>query len=295
MTASVEFRRRIVSNNGISLSVVDEGAEDGQPVVLLHGFPDSAYLWRNQIPVLVDAGYRVIAPDLRGMGESDKPQDVESYRLRNVVNDIVTITQELGVGRAHVVGHDFGAAAAWMYAFLMPRRVDHLVALSVGHPSNFTAPTLAQREKSWYMLLYQFPGVSEKLLRRNSWRLLKQILGGEGDYHRYLSDLARPGALEAGLNWYRANNAPAVELEPTGMFPPVLAPTLGVWSSGDKAMDEVTMTSSAKYVTGPWRYERIEGASHWIPLDAADRLNELLLEFLGSQKSAANTRLRRRL
>ncbi len=295
MTTSVDLRRRTITRNGLSLSVVDEGPADGQAVVLLHGFPDSSYLWRHQIPVLVEAGYRCIAPDLRGMGQSDKPPDVASYKLRNVVNDVVTITQELGVSRAHVVGHDFGAAVAWMYAFLMPRRVDHLVVLSVGHPGNFTAPTLEQRQRSWYMLLYQFPGISEKLLRRNSWRLLKQILGGEGDYHRYLSDLARPGALEAGLNWYRANNSPAGELEHVGQFPPVLAPTLGMWSTGDLAMDETTMSSSGKYVTGPWRYERIEGASHWIPLDAPDRLNELLLEFLGSHQPAANRRARRRL
>jgi pimeloyl-ACP methyl ester carboxylesterase len=290
-----EFRRISVDSGGVHLSVIDEGDPSGTPVLLVHGFPDSAFMWRHQIPALVDAGYRVIAPDLRGLGASDKPHEVESYRLRVVVNDLVTITQQLGITRAHVVGHDFGAAVSWMYAFFMPRRVDHLVALSVGHPGMFSNPTLAQREKSWYMLLYQFPGVSEDLLRRNSWRLLKQIMGGEGDYERYLSDLARPGALTAGLNWYRANNSPANELEVRGTFPPVLAPTLGVWSTGDKAMAEETMTGSAKYVKGPWQYERVEGASHWIPLDAPDRVNELLLGFLGAHEPAAAVRRRRRL
>ncbi|AUS77260.1 alpha/beta hydrolase [Actinoalloteichus sp. AHMU CJ021] len=279
--------------NGIDIALVDQG--EGDPVLLLHGFPDSSYLWRHQIPVLVDAGYRVIAPDLRGFGDSDKPQEVEAYGMRTIVNDVVALTQELGVPRAHVVGHDWGAAVAWMYAFLMPRRVDHLAVLSVGHPGMFSAPTIDQRARSWYMLFYQFPGVSEELLRRNGWRLFKEIMAREGDHTRYLRDLARPGALTAGLNWYRANRSPESELRPEGNFPPVLAPTLGIWSTGDKAMLEDQMIGSGKYVRGPWRYERVENASHWIPLDAPDEVNRLLLGFLGSQSGAEPARRRRRL
>ena len=284
---------RRVTVNGIELAVVDEG--EGPPVLLLHGFPDSSYLWRHQIPALVATGRRVIAPDLRGFGESDKPAEVEAYGMRTALNDLVALTQAFGVQRADVIGHDWGAALAWMYAFLMPRRVDHLAVLSVGHPGTFVAPSLEQREKSWYMLYYQFPGVSEQLLRRNSWRLFKQIIGGEGDHQRYISDLARPGALTAALNWYRANRSPAAELTEDVRFPPVLAPTLGIWSSGDKAMCESGMTGSARYVKGPWRYERIEGASHWLQLDEPERVNELLLGFLGSHPTSAAARRPRRL
>ncbi len=294
MGTMTAYKRHTINSSGVNLAVIDEGPRDGTPIILLHGFPDSADMWRHQIPVLVDAGYRVVAPDLRGLGESDKPQDPQDYTLRKVMNDIVAISGELGFTKSHIVGHDFGAAVAWMYSFFMPRRVERLVVLSVGHPGMFVVPTLSQREKSWYMLLYQFPGISEKLLRRNSWRLLKQILGNEGDYERYLADLARPGALTAGLNWYRANNNPANELESRATFPPVLAPTMGIWSSGDKAMAEETMTGSSKFVTGPWRYERIEGASHWIPLDSADQVNDLLLEFLASEQEPAKVPARRR-
>jgi pimeloyl-ACP methyl ester carboxylesterase len=282
-----------ITVNDVEIALVDEGA--GDPVLLLHGFPDSSYLWRHQIPALVDAGYRVIAPDLRGFGESSKPQEIEAYEMRTVLNDLVGVTGQLGIQRAHVVGHDWGAALAWMYAFLMPRRVDHLVALSVGHPGMFANPSLEQRQKSWYMLYYQFPGVTEELLRRNGWRLFKQIMGREGDYTRYLRDLARPGALTAALNWYRANRSPEAELRTQTNFPPVLAPTLGIWSDGDKAMEEEGMANSGKYVKGPWRYERIEGASHWIPLDAPDKTNELILGFLGTHEGAEPQRRRRRL
>ncbi|MEV4750719.1 alpha/beta hydrolase [Streptosporangium sp. NPDC049248] len=284
---------RTLHVNGVDIAFVDQG--EGDPVVLLHGFPDSSYLWRHQIPALVEAGFRVIAPDLRGFGESGKPQEVEAYDMQTIVNDVVELTLALGIRRAHLVGHDWGAAIAWMYSFLMPRRVDHLAVLSVGHPGVFSTPTLEQRAASWYMLFYQFPGVSEALLRRNGWRLFKQIMGREGDHTRYLRDLARPGALTAGLNWYRANRSPESELRPERPFPPVLAPTLGIWSAGDKAMMEEGMTGSAKYVKGPWRYERIEDASHWIPLDAPDQVNKLLIGFLGTEKpaEAANRRRRR--
>ncbi|KMS90421.1 alpha/beta fold hydrolase [Prauserella rugosa] len=279
--------------NGVDIAYVDKG--EGDPVVLLHGFPDSHYLWRHQIDPLVEAGHRVIVPDQRGFGESSKPQDVESYDMRTLVNDIVGLTQHLGISRAHLVGHDWGAAIAWMYAFLMPRRVDHLAVFSVGHPGVFATPTIEQRKASWYMLFYQFPGVSEELLRRNGWRLFKEIIGSDGDHRRYPRELAKPGALTAALNWYRANRSPESELRVERNFPPVLAPTLGVWSTGDQALLEEGMTGSQKFVKGPWRYERVEDAGHWIPLDQPALTTDLLRGFLGSMRSAAAPSRRRRL
>jgi len=264
--------------NGLSFHVVDEGS--GMPVVLLHGFPDSSYLWRHQIPVLVDAGFRVIAPDLRGFGQSDKPQAVHEYALPVVLSDVTGIMDHLGVSRAHVVGHDWGAAVGWTLAAFVPDRVDRFVALSVGHLATFGQLPIEQREKSWYMLLFQFAGVAEQLLQANDWKLLRDFLRNQGDIDRYLEDLARPGALTAALNWYRANVAPEMQLLPAPPLPPVQAPTLGIWSSGDNHLIEEGMTRSAEHVRGPWRYERIEGAGHWIPVDAPDQLNQLLLNFL---------------
>ena len=139
----------------VSLHVVDEGS--GSAVVLLHGFPDSSALWRHQIPVLVEAGYRVIVPDLRGFGASDRPADVDAYRLEASVADVLAILDQRGIERADVVGHDWGAALGWALAGFVPDRVWSLVAVSVGHPAGYFTDTLRQREMSWYMLFFLPP------------------------------------------------------------------------------------------------------------------------------------------
>jgi pimeloyl-ACP methyl ester carboxylesterase len=269
---------RRLRGDGVTLAVLDEG--EGMPVLLLHGFPDSSHVWRHQVPALVGAGFRAIVPDLRGYGESDRPEEVEAYAVRYGVADVVAILDGLEIERAHVVGHDWGAAVAWALAAYAPARVARLVVLSVGHPNMYREPSLEQRQKGWYSLLFQFDGVAEELVRRHDWKLLRQLLDGTGDVDRYLADLARPGALTAALNWYRANATPAQELERTQPFPGIAAPTMGLWSSGDRYLTEETVRGSAEHVNGPWRYERIEGASHWLQLDAPERVNELLLDFL---------------
>jgi len=223
---------------------------------------------------------RVIAPDMRGFGESDKPEGAEEYGILRSVADMVAILDGLGVDRARVVGHDWGAAVAWVMAAAAPDRVEQLVAMSVGNPNTWASRTSAAREKAWYMLLFQFTGVAEELLRREDWKLFQEWTAGSGDQARYLADLSRPGALTAGLNWYRANVAPELELGPRLELPPIAVPTLGMWSTGDKFLTEDMMRRSAEHVTGPWRYARVEGASHWMQLDAPQRVNELLLEFL---------------
>lgn len=268
-----------VAGDGVSLHVRDEGR--GQPVLLVHGFPDSSHVWRHQIDALTSAGMRAIAPDLRGFGESDKPAAVEDYALAHSVADMVCVLDALDVERCHVVGHDWGAAVAWGLAALAPQRVQRLVAMSVGHPAALARPTIEEREKGWYRLFFQFTGVAEQLLRRDDWQLMRELLRDPVDLDRHLADLSRPGALTAGLNWYRANLAPERALDPGPLLPPVQAPTLGVWSSGDHYLTEDGMLRSAEYVTGDWRYERVEGASHWLQLDAPARVDELLLEFLG--------------
>ena len=269
---------RRVTGDGVTLSTLDEG--EGVPVLLLHGFPDSSYVWRHQVPALVEAGMRAIAPDLRGAGESDTPETVEEYAISRSVADLVAVLDALGVDKAHVVGHDFGAALAWAFAAFVPTRVERLVVMSVGHPNTRHQRSIEQREKAWYQLLFQFTGVAEELLMRDDWKLFREFGRGDGDVERYVADLSRPGRLTAGLNWYRANLAPQRELEPRPPVPAVAAPTLGLWSSRDNYLTEESMLASSEHVTGPWRYERIEDASHWLQLDAPDRVNELLIEFL---------------
>ena len=269
---------RRLRGDGISLAVREEGA--GHPVLMLHGFPDSSALWRRQIPALAGAGMRVIAPDLRGRGESDAPEAVDEYAIARSVADLVALLDGLGLERAHVVGHDFGAVVAWVFAARHPDRVARLVAMSVGHPNTFDQRTVEHREKAWYQLLFQFEGIAEELLRRDDWRLLREWLRGDGDVERYVAELSRPGALTAGLNWYRANLHPRAELAGRRPVPAVAAPTLGLWSSRDNYLLEDRMIESRAHVTADYRYERVEGASHWLQLDAPDRVNDLLVEFL---------------
>jgi pimeloyl-ACP methyl ester carboxylesterase len=223
---------------------------------------------------------RPIAPDLRGFGQSDKPEAVEAYAIVHTVTDMLAVLDALDVGRVRVVGHDWGAVVAWSLAAFAPERVERLVTMSVGHPNALRNRSMEQREKAWYQLLFQFAGVAEELLSRNDWALFREWLREDGDLECYISDLSRPGVLTAGLNWYRANLAPHLQLERRPLLPKVAAPTLGVWSSGDNYLTEDGMVRSGEWVEGPWRYERVEGASHWMQLDEPELITRLLLEFL---------------
>jgi len=264
-----------VDVNGVGIEYQVTG--QGRPVVLLHGFPDSGRLWRHQVTALAEAGFRVIVPDLRGYGLSDKTSEVEAYSLPLLAGDVMAVLADAGVERAHVVGHDWGAALAWAIASLAPGTVDHLAVLSVGHPSTFRR-TLEQRQKSWYMLLFQFEGVAERWLTENNWA--NMIGAGHPDADQVVADIEANGSLVPGLNWYRANVGPETWVGPPVQLPPVQAPTMGIWSTGDFALTEVQMTDSAENVAGPWRYERLDGPGHWLQLDAPDKVNALLLDFL---------------
>jgi pimeloyl-ACP methyl ester carboxylesterase len=266
-----------VDSSGVAIDVDVTGT--GRPVVLLHGFPDTGSLWRHQVPALADSGFQVIVPDLRGYGKSDKPEGVEPYSIPYVVGDILAVLDALGVERAHVVGHDWGAAIAWAIGSLVPDRTDQLVALSVGNPMSFVDAGYEQREKSWYMLLFQFEGIAERWLSDNDWANLK-AWAKHPDADNVIAELERSGSLTPALNYYRANVPPQTLVDPPLQLPAVQASTMGVWSSGDIALTEKQMSGSGAHVSGPWRYERIEGPGHWMQLEAPDAVNELLLDFL---------------
>jgi pimeloyl-ACP methyl ester carboxylesterase len=263
--------------NGLRLNVQDEG--EGSPVVLLHGWPDSHHLWRNQVPALVDAGHRVVAFDLRGFGASDKPDDIASYAIPHHLADVQAVADALGLETFALVGHDWGAGVAWAFASLVPDRVERLVAISVGHPTAFRDADFEQRRRSWYMLLFNLP-IAEDVLPRDNWQMLNAF-GPCPDFDRYVADLSRPGALSASLGIYRANVAPeALFLGDPLVLPPVPVPVLGIWSTEDMALTEQQMTRSAEFVAGSWQYERIEGCGHWVPVEAADRFTPMLVDFL---------------
>lgn len=271
---------RRIELDGVGLNVLEQG--EGPAVLLLHGFPDSARLWRHQVPPLVERGLRVIVPDLPGYGQSDAPDEVEAYALPTILEQVVGLLEKLGVERAQVVGHDWGAAVAWGLAAFEPQRVERLVAISVGHPAGFPG-SIAQRRLSWYMLFFQFEGVAEEALQRDDWRLFREAFASGGDIEQYVSDLSRPGRLTAALNWYRANISAESFAggDQLSSVPAVQCPTLGIWGTEDPALTEEQMKGSGERVDGQWRYERLEGVGHWIPVEAPDRLSELLVEFLG--------------
>jgi len=268
---------RVTGDGGIGIEVWVDGPEDGTPVLLMHGWPDSHDLWRHQVAALTDAGFRTIAPDLRGFGASDQPPDVAGYALQHTVVDMLAVLGELGIDKVHVVAHDWGAAAAWGLAAFVPDKVDRLVALSVGHPLAFRDAGFEQRMRSWYMLLFQFEGIAEQYLLEGDGRVLLAAHPDAADVERRMSE---PGALTASLGWYRANAHPRTLVGDPPAVPHVAAAVLGVWSTGDVALTEAQMKSSERYVDGPWRYERLDGPGHWMQLEAPDELNALLLDFL---------------
>ena len=208
----------------VTLHVRDVG--DGSPVVLLHGWPDTGELWAHQSRTLAAAGYRTIVPDMRGFGASSKPADVASYAAPAQVGDVIGILDALGVDRSHVVGHDWGAAIAWMTAAFAPDRVTSITALSVGHPSSFATAGWQQRQLSWYMLLFQFPGVAEQWLSTDGFRNLRQW-SSHPQIETVIQRLTEPGALTASLGVYRANLPPESLIAPPRELPPVTAPATG--------------------------------------------------------------------
>lgn len=268
---------RVMGDGGVGIEVFVDGPEDGAPVLFMHGWPDSHHLWRHQVAALSEAGFRTIAPDLRGFGASDKPADVDAYQLKNAVVDMVMVLSACGVDRAHVVAHDWGAAAAWGLAAFVPDKVDRLAVLSIGHPSAFRDAGFEQRMRSWYMLLFQFEDIAEKYLLDGDGAI---FFDGHPDGKEVRAAMSEPGALTASLGWYRANAHPRTLVEGSVQLPNVSGPVLGIWSSNDIALTEAQMKNSGQYVDGEWRYERLDGPGHWMQVEAADEVNRLLLDFL---------------
>jgi pimeloyl-ACP methyl ester carboxylesterase len=260
-----------ITVDGVKLSVLDQG--QGEAVLLLHGFPDSKALYRDVIPELTRAGFRAVAFDQRGFGESDAPAGKRSYGLSQAAADALGVLDALGIERAHLVGHDWGAAVGWVLAGCHPDRFKTFSALSLGHARAYTEAGFAQLKKAWYIALVLVPGLGEWLVRAFNWKLFRIGTAHHPEAERWIADLSRPGRLTAGLNWYRANALHVTK------HPRPQIPVLGVWSENDRPLTEAQMTGSAKYVEAPFRYERLPGASHWFPLDAPKPLANLLIGF----------------
>ena len=262
--------------NGIRMHATTTG--QGPTVLLLHGFPDTHAVWRKQVGPLAAAGYRVLAPDLRGYGRSEAPGGVYDYTLDKLRADVIGLLDALKIEKVILVGHDWGGLIGWQIAAMSPQRVERFAALSTGHPSAIARAGLLQRLRMTYVLGFILPGIAEHTLRAGDWFLLRQFTSEPGQADIWKRDLSAPGRLTAALNYYRAN----LNLSFPHSYPRVRVPVMGLWSDRDPALGERQMRDSAHYVEGEFSFERIRDADHWLQLTADKRVNPLLLDFFGS-------------
>ncbi|HEY2140527.1 MAG TPA: alpha/beta hydrolase [Solirubrobacteraceae bacterium] len=272
--------------NGVRLHYVEAG--EGPLVVLLHGFPAFWYSWRHQIPALASAGFHVVAPDMRGYNLSSRPSDWHAYDTDLLAADIAALIRHFGSERAQVVGHDWGAAVAYSVAMRHPELVERLAILNVPHPARLLAAfrTFKQLRKSWYMFFFQIPAVPEKLLARDNFSFAKRSLRADApgafsdeDLERYVEAWSQPGALTGMINYYRAalRRSPRTTL---AKMTPIQAPTLVIWGERDSYLGAEMAEPEARWVPNV-RVERLPESAHWVQLDNPERVNELLLGFLG--------------
>jgi pimeloyl-ACP methyl ester carboxylesterase len=273
--------------NGIHLHYVEAGT--GPLVVLLHGFPEFWYEWRHQIPALAAAGFRVVAPDLRGYNRSAKPAGIGSYRLEELVRDVAGLIRYLGAERAAVAGHDWGGLIAWYLAMLRPEVVDRLIVLNAPHPAAFARElrSPAQLLRSSYALFFQLPWLPEAVLRAGDFALLQRIFRTQpvrrgaytgDDIQRYKDALRQPGALTAAINYYRAALRRSLVRAKRDVSR-IDHPTLLIWGERDRYLNIRLTQGLEEWVPGI-RVERIREASHWVPVDAPELVNRLLIDFL---------------
>ena len=280
------FLHREIEANGVRFHVVESGR--GPLVLLLHGFPEFWYAWRHQLPALAAAGFRAVAPDLRGYNLSGKPRGIGSYAVATLAADVAALVTGLAEERAFVAGHDWGGALAWSLPGLQPGLVRKLAILNAPHPAAFRRElrgSAEQRKKSSYILFFQLPWLPERALRKDGFAYLAKMLRrdpvrpgafSEDDIARYREALARPGALSATLNWYRAalRHPPRVPRERRKID----VPTLVVWGEKDRYLGTKLAEGLERWVPDV-TVERIPEASHWVQADAPERVNELLVRF----------------
>lgn len=270
MTRITEYSR-----GPYTFDVIDSGPEDGAPVVLLHGFPERAASWNAVAERLNAAGLRTYAVDQRGYAPRARPRSRFGYRGAELVEDIQALVDKIGQP-VHVVGHDWGAAVAWGIAGTHPESVRSLTAVSVPHPAAFLKSMLtsSQGVKSYYMAMFQIPGLPTRLLSNP--KLARKFLRNAGMTHEevdlYLKQIVDDGALLGGLGWYRS-----MPLVKKGDMRRVSVPTTYVWSDGDVALGRKGAELCEQYVTGPYTFEVIEGASHWLPTQHPDRLAQIII------------------
>jgi pimeloyl-ACP methyl ester carboxylesterase len=267
-------------HDGLTFDVTDQGPLDGDPVVLLHGWPERATSWRKVTPLLHARGLRTYAPDQRGYSKGARPTRRRDYAMQVLVDDVIALIETIG-RPVHLVGHDWGSSIGWLVAAQRPDLVRTWTAVSVPHPKAFQRAMLTSRQglKSWYMGAFQLPRVAERLAR--SGRLDVPLRKGgmtADDVRRFHEEVVDDGALTGGLMYYRALPFAFPALKD----PVVRVPTTFVWSDGDVAVTDVGGRLTPQFVEAPYEAVTLKGVSHWIPTEAPDELAEHILGRIAS-------------
>ncbi|MGB2895784.1 MAG: alpha/beta hydrolase [Anaerolineales bacterium] len=281
----MSIRFKTILTNGIHLHTALAGPEGGEPVFLLHGFPDAWFGWEAQIEPLAEAGFRVIAPDQRGYNLSDKPKGVSSYQMDILGDDILGLADVFGYNRFHLAGHDFGAMVGWNLAMRHPQRLQRLAIANVPHPvvmRNYLRTHPSQMLKSWYAFFFQLPGLPERVVKANSWKFLISAMPDElnaKERARYREAWAQPHAITSMINWYRASLRQMRKSTGTSQ---IRVPTLVLWGQQDPhisyemAQLSVDLCESGRLVT-------FEDATHWVMHDKPKEVSDLLVDHFRHQ------------
>jgi pimeloyl-ACP methyl ester carboxylesterase len=287
------MQTRFVEANGFRFAV-DEAGEGDHLALCLHGFPESRFSWRHQIPLLAEMGYRVWAPDLRGYGETEpKPKDVPPYLIDRLMEDVAALIDVSGARKVTLIGHDWGAGLAWTFAANAPRPLERLVIMNVPHPAVMNAhlrKSWAQLKKSWYMFFFQLPGIPERAMTAKDARAIR---GAFYDMavdkthftadvlDRYARDAQRPGAMTGMINWYRA--AFRLQGKLAGPWPMIETPTLIIWGEEDSVLGVELLDGTDAHVRD-LTIKRLPGVSHWVQQEAPEKVNPILKGWLSAPR-----------
>jgi pimeloyl-ACP methyl ester carboxylesterase len=278
--------------NGVKLHHVTHG--EGKPIVLMHGFPEFWYSWRQQISALAEAGFKVIAVDMRGYNQSDKPRGVKHYTADVLALYIKELIGHLGYEKAYVVGHDWGGAIAWQLAINHPEVIEKLAVLNCPLPvilQKHLLTNFKQVRRSWYMFMFQVPGLAEWTMGRDLLTFFKRAFRGwshnkaafpDEVLQRYVEAFTGPYALTAPVNYYRAalGGMFSKKNQPKG---PIMVDTLLIWGEDDKALGKELTYDTHKYMGKSFYIKYIEDSSHWVQQDAPELVNGYLVEFFKAQ------------
>lgn len=282
----MNLQTRFVQAHGLQFHVAEIGDPQAPLILMLHGFPEFWYSWRNHMVALAEAGFYVVAPDQRGYNLSDKPADIAAYNLDLLATDVTELIKALGHSKAHLVGHDWGSIVAWWVAHKYPECIDRMVIMNAPHPlvmEHALRHNFAQLKRSWYFLAFQLPWLPEKILEGKDYENFALALNEDikrnallpSDLEKYKTAWRQPGCLTGMINWYRA----ALRYKPTPPPPSkIKVPTLVLWGARDPYLGkELAAESMALCENG--RIVWFDNAGHFVQHDAAEEISEEMLAF----------------